>query len=364
MPTADPPPAFPGAGLPPLPRPPEPRRPSRGRRLAEWAAVLLACAGVAAGAGFAARFGAFPETRGGAFDAGAWRVLAVGLALMLGEPAAVFLHELGHVAGARAAGFRVWRFAVGPLVGRRTGDRGAGPWRWAWEPARPFWTGRRHGWSGQVQALPAGDDDLRRRTAWVVAGGPLANAAAAVVAAAATFALWERGGEAWTTAAWCAGALAAQNALVAVGTLLPRRRGGPDGLSTDGTQLWRLARGGRAADRALALARLGAAAAAGVPPGEWPADLIADAAPDPALAPAKYAAADGAAVRLAFAAAAARGAYPAAGAALAKVIGGWHVVSAADRPHIAAAADWFERHVRGDAAAAAWWAARSAPAET
>lgn len=337
--------------LPPILGKPAPAGPRRSRlaallRTFAAAAVLLtAAAAISVGLLWA---GAFETTDG--FMKGPrdgpnrrWH-LPAGLGYFLSVPIAVALHEGGHLLGGRLAGFRFVRVKVGPLTLTRTrrttrGKRGSRPGlRWS----RTAW---RHRWGGMALCVPVGEGRLRERFALFCAAGPAASVAAAVLGTAVWAVLpgW------WGLAA---AGFAAGNAMTAVGSLIPWQSA-TNGLPTDGLQLWRLARPGPAADRAVALLRLTAAEATGVPPRDWPADALAAVAADvdgPGDGPA------GVGPLLPFAAAADRGDFAAARPHLEAAIARWHAAPAPLRPQIAASAEWYELTVRSDPVAAAVWA--------
>ncbi|MBD0321669.1 MAG: hypothetical protein ICV87_15140, partial [Gemmatimonadetes bacterium] len=81
-------------------------------------------------------------------------------------PLLVGVHELGHLLGGMAVGFRPLLFMVGPLRVERTGER-----------VRTSFTFRNAMFGGLAACVPMDTRDLRRRTLWLIAGGPLASLA-------------------------------------------------------------------------------------------------------------------------------------------------------------------------------------------
>jgi hypothetical protein len=181
--------------------------------------------------------------------------------MLLALLVALVTHELGHVAGGRAVGFRLVRWQIGPLEAVRSGGR----WR-------PRLTARGLA-GGHVAHDPVTPDRLRGRHAFMTACGPGANVAllGATLAAALTW-----------------GGLPLWLAVVAIAALLQQNLvpfvSGTTGRWSDGLWLWSwLVRPDRAT-QVIAVGAVQLASRSGVRPlawdGRW-ADLAAGA-PAPA----------------------------------------------------------------------------------
>jgi hypothetical protein len=186
-------------------------------------------------------------------------LLAQGLAALLALPAAIAIHEVGHVLGGLAAGFRFVSLRIGPL-----------------QVDRPFLVslqGRsRSGYSGWASMVPVRRDGLSLRAAVFVLGGPAAN----VVSGTAALLLPSANG-------LFALAFASFSLALAVKELMPIRH---RIAVSDGRRLWLTWRDRQWAKRWMALLRLGAELDAGAPPESLSADDLAravahrDASPD------------------------------------------------------------------------------------
>lgn len=150
----------------------------------------------------------------------------------------VFLHELGHLLGARLGGMTVLRLRVGRWDFRmqRSG------WKFSRQPKSPLKVG------GYVMAFADPHGPWRRQHIWFNAGGPLANLI--VAALAGLSALWLEPGPLKGVLL----AIAATNACVGVANLLPVK--GKLKQVSDGLWLLRWWRGMNAAHPQLAFARL------------------------------------------------------------------------------------------------------------
>ncbi|HEX2188091.1 MAG TPA: hypothetical protein VHG51_04300 [Longimicrobiaceae bacterium] len=196
------------------------------------------------------------------------KVVAVaGLFVLL--PLVIAAHEAGHLLGGRLAGFRALLFVVGPLRVERHGD------------------GFRAGWNrsaaiagGLAVSVPEDTRDLRRRTALLVAGGPVTSLLAGAAALAMRAPL---GLDALPRDAGFAAYLASMALLlggvtslgIGAATLIPARTGG---FYSDGARLLRLLRGGPDTGREVAILTLMALSMAGRRPREWDPALVAQAA--------------------------------------------------------------------------------------
>lgn len=184
----------------------------------------------------------------------------VALALLL-LPTAVLWHELGHMVGGKAVGFRPVLLVVGPV-------------RWQKEEGR--WRIRANRsvalMGGLAVCVPSDSLSLVRRTGTLIAAGPVAS----LVGAAAGVGLWAAlpplGAESSFAAAYTALAVFGfANLLVAMLSLLPTRAGG---FYSDGARLLRMARGGPELDREVSILLLTGATVAGVRPRDWDPDLV------------------------------------------------------------------------------------------
>ncbi len=179
----------------------------------------------------------------------------------------ILVHELGHVAGGKLAGFRFLLLLVGPCKLQRTPE------------------GLRFGWNANVNVagglacmLPEDGTNLRRRMALFIAGGPVASLVLGLAAGL--------GGWAWyatftTMAPPSYAAMMGALGLVITGAMsvalfavsaLPATAAG---FATDGRRLAMLTQKGERAEREAALTILVGLAMSGVRAREYPADLVA-----------------------------------------------------------------------------------------
>lgn len=183
---------------------------------------------------------------------------------LVGVPVLIFLlvliHELGHLAGGRLAGFRAYLLLVGPLRVERVRER----WTVGLNP-------RIATWGGLAASAPDDAHNLRGRMALYAAAGPGANlltgtaVLAALVVAAGTLPPVIH---AWMMA-FTLGSL-----ILGVLTLIP---GQAAGMYTDGGRLLRLLRTGPELEGDLALIALTGLSLAGRRPREWPEALVEQA---------------------------------------------------------------------------------------
>ena len=185
---------------------------------------------------------------------------------------AIALHEAGHLLGGRLVGFRSLLYVVGPL----RMEHGAAGWRARLNRDAMLW-------GGIVASVPEDDRDLRRRMMTLVAGGPAMSLVGGVLAGLLLVAVesrWSPGsgvpdGVGSHLAATWLGLFAAASLGIGLVTLVPGRAGG---FETDGAQLFKLMRGGPAAERSLAVLAIVGMSMGGRRPREWPASLVRRAA--------------------------------------------------------------------------------------
>lgn len=185
------------------------------------------------------------------------------VAVVLAMFGVLLVHELGHLVGGRLAGFRPVLLVLGPFRLERERAR----WRVRWNRDLALA-------GGLAGALPTGESDpvrLRRATALMVAGGPLASLLLGVSTLLVGTLLF-RGAPGLASLIPVAIGVAS----IAIGgiTLVPGRTAG---YLTDGARLWLLYKGGPAADRDVALQALFGASQSGVRPRDWSVDLLARA---------------------------------------------------------------------------------------
>lgn len=195
------------------------------------------------------------------------------LVLLLGGAVTLFLvitaHELGHLLGGRIARFRFLLLVVGPLKVTRSAEGLA----FSWNRSLPLA-------GGLAASGPAPEDldDLPRRSAYMVLGGPLASLSLGAVAIFAYRVLADAPAmstsPAYVVLVWLVMLGGATSALVGVTTLIPGRT---SGFMTDGARLLQLLRGGPAAEAEIAVQTLVAWSTGGVRPEEWLDDVIARA---------------------------------------------------------------------------------------
>ena len=151
---------------------------------------------------------------------------------LLAWVASVFVHELGHLVAAKAVGFRISLFSVGPFALQRS-DAG-------WKPRFDLTIMRRA--MGMVSSTPRSSDSLRSNRLFTTAAGP---AASLLFALAALRMLLGAPGLAFERFGYGFGVCVILSLLTFVQALLPTRGFHP----SDGSQILTLLRGGPAADR-------------------------------------------------------------------------------------------------------------------
>lgn len=174
-------------------------------------------------------------------------------------PLLVGVHELGHLLGGMAVGFRPLLFMVGPLRVEREGER---------LRVKLAFTGA--SFSALAVCVPTDARDLRRRSLWMAAGGPLASFIAGIVLLglrplldAPPFA---------DTLLLATGVLSLLMCLVSA---IPRTL---TGFYSDGARIIRLVRGGADVECEMACRALTGLTMGGVRPRDWSPELVARAA--------------------------------------------------------------------------------------
>ncbi len=167
---------------------------------------------------------------------------------------ALVAHEAGHAVAGRLVGFRFGILAVGPLCihkgGRRLSVRWLPPSHWG-----PF-----------ALTYPVTTENLTARTAWCVAGGPIASLLLASVGA---ILVWLTPEPAIHSVA---APLALTSACVFVATAQPFGTG--SGIASDGGRVLALVRNKNDARSAAALVALEGLTEAGIRPRDWDSDLV------------------------------------------------------------------------------------------
>jgi len=216
---------------------------------------------------FSTMDGRLPSMSPGTGDVLAGLVAIVGLVA-----ASAIIHEVGHLVGARVAGFRTMVFGIWPIVLLRPAGR---PWIVRVHPGLSWGL-------GLVLSVPTDTHDLRRRLIYVTGGGPGASALAGVVALVVFFFLTpDRAADssAALTLALVAGAAGLISLTFALVTLLPVHP------MTDGARLSGLLKGGEDADVQEALSVLVGLSVRGVRPRAWDPSLVERALAAPATSP-------------------------------------------------------------------------------
>jgi len=172
----------------------------------------------------------------------------------------VFCHELGHAVAGWAVGMKLVSFRVGPFGAQKR----AGSWRFQFSLPALLDAG------GGVATTPLHLNDLRRRMAFEIAGGPVASLLTAVLAFAVLLAM---PGSAWESWWRVPAVVAAISAGAAVVNLIPF--GFTAGYS-DGALLIQLLRGGRFADLREALKMVGSTTVTATRPRDLDARALSD----------------------------------------------------------------------------------------
>lgn len=178
---------------------------------------------------------------------GFWLIPLSIISALLLATLVIAIHELGHLIGGLMARLRFHFYVVGPLrVERSDYDR----IRVTLNTDVAFA-------GGVVAMLPTDMADLRRRMLFMIGGGPAASLLFGVACLAIPNGM--------------ARIAAVFSLLIFIATAIPMTTGG---MATDGARVMRLLGAGPMAQREAALMPLVAMWGAGVPPREWPADLV------------------------------------------------------------------------------------------
>jgi hypothetical protein len=183
---------------------------------------------------------------------------------------AVAVHELGHVLAGRRAGFKLLLLVVGPFGWRIVRDRLKFYW------VKPVVMG------GLAGMVPGGKDDLRRRMAVFIGGGPLASLLYVLLLLAilhltginlSVFGIGaehprHEGLQSYLSISVVIGAF------IFVSSIMPSRA---SYVQSDGHHLWTLFKGGARAERLIALMTVQAQWAAGMRARDWSPELLQQA---------------------------------------------------------------------------------------
>lgn len=219
--------------------------------------ALQMVGGMVIGAAFGVGIGVFAKNSLPDLDLSVAGKLGMALALVISFPLLVGVHELGHLLGGIAVGFRPLLFMVGPLRIERIGDR-----------VKTSFTFKNAMFGGLAACVPLDTRDLRRRTLWLIAGGPLASLVAGALFLAAR-PLVEA-----PLASTLLFAFGVVSLLLGIVSLAPMQA---QGFYSDGARILRLMRGGADVEREVAIIGIMAASMSGQRPREWSAELIAAA---------------------------------------------------------------------------------------
>jgi hypothetical protein len=220
--------------------------------------VLQMLGGMVIGGLFGVAIGVFAKDALPDLDLGVAGKLGMAAALVIAFPLLVGVHELGHLLGGIAVGFRPLLFMVGPLRIERIGDR-----------VKTSFTFKNAMFGGLAACVPMDTRDLRRRMMWMIAGGPLGSLAAGALLLAA--------------GALAADAPVAKTLLFVFGfvslligaiALMPAQA---QGFYSDGARIIRLIRGGADVEREVAVLAIMGASMSGQRPRDWNPQLIAAA---------------------------------------------------------------------------------------
>jgi hypothetical protein len=221
--------------------------------------VLQLAGGMAVGAVVGAAIAHFAMNSLPKLELGILGKIGLAVAVVLAFPLLVGVHELGHVLGGVAAGFRVLLFMVGPLRVEREGERFQV--RFAFKGAL---------FGGLAACAPMDTRDLRRRTLWLIAGGPLASFVAGVLLLVMRSVL-----DAPPVADTLLLVTGGISLLIWLAAAIPSTAGG---FYSDGARIIRLVRGGADVEREVACLAIIGLSMGGARPRDWSPELVARAA--------------------------------------------------------------------------------------
>jgi len=220
--------------------------------------LLQMAGGMAAGAAFGAVVAVYAMHSLPKLELGPAGKLGIAAALVIAFPLLVGMHELGHLLGGVAAGFRPLLFMVGPLRVEREGERFR---------VKLAFKGALFG--GLAACAPTDTRDLRRRTLWLIAGGPLASFAAGVLLLGLRSVL-----DAPPVADTLLLGTGAISLLIWLASAIPSTAGG---FYSDGARIIRLVRGGADVEREVACLAIIGLSMGGARPRDWSPELVARA---------------------------------------------------------------------------------------
>ena len=244
-----------------------PLSPSRN---SDWPKRLTRIAlGIAVGvtaARLGLRFGGSLRAGGaGSLQLDLWQQALVIAFCLLALLLVLLAHEVGHLVGGRLVGFRAFLLIVGPL----RLERSESGWAMHLNTSLAL--------SGGLAGLAALDArDLKRRTAVMVAGGPVASVTLALGAWLTLRAFGLVPFDLNTSFAsfvtfFTLQMIAGASAVIALATLVPMTT---SGFLSDGARLLRLWRGGPVAERDSAIQAIMGSSLSGVRPRDWDPALI------------------------------------------------------------------------------------------
>jgi hypothetical protein len=218
--------------------------------------LVQMAAGMVGGAVFGALAAYFLVGSAPKLELGVAGKLAMAAVVVISFPLFVGVHELGHLLGGMAVGFRPLLFMVGPLRVERTGDRFS---------TKLTFKGAMFG--GLAACAPMDTRDLRRRTLWLIAGGPLASLVTGIL---------------FLTLRPLLDAPPLPDALLLVSGLvslliwmIASIPGTAGGFYSDGARIIRLLRGGPDVEREVAVIAIMGLSMGGARPREWSPELVA-----------------------------------------------------------------------------------------
>lgn len=327
--------------LPPLPAPPTVTTQQASGR-PTWQKVLFFVLLLGAGGGIGFALGSLGDTPNApAWDLTMGQQIVLWSLLVLGICATLVVHEAGHLVGGKLAGFRFALLIVGPLMLVRT----AAALQVKLNKSLALY-------GGLALSVPEDTHDLRRRTCWVVAGGPVASlllGGLALALRALAFADLQPGTDGFGQKLMGDLLLVFGGTSCAIGliTLIP---GKTSGFLTDGARLLQLRKDTPAAARDAALLGLFAQSMTGTRPRDLDAALLAEAHAlhdDSVFEASAHA--------WTYARALDAGNPASARDALAQQLTLWHALPAMLRANLALEATYFEAaHRHDDDAAEAW----------